>query len=460
MKVPRILKDLGIFLSLAGLYFLAGKLGLRLAFANPSATAVWPPTGIALAAFLTFGRRVWPSIFAGAFLVNLTTAGTVATTFGIATGNTLEALVGAALVERWADGRRAFTRAPTLLSFTILAAIVATVISPTLGVGSLALGGYVRWPDYGATWLTWWLGDMGGALVVAPALLLWTAQPRVRWSRAQTIEAAVLLILLVLASETVFGGPFGWGLPRYPLGFVFLPLLLWTAFRLGTREAAVAMLLLAGLAIDGTLHQTGPFVRSTPNDSLLLLQVFLAVSSVTTLAFGTLVDERRAAEARLLQLSVSDPLTGLANYRQLMTAVQGEIRRSDRTERGFAIVFLDLDKLKQVNDRHGHMVGSRALCRLAEVIRNSVRAVDTSARFGGDEFAVVLPEADEAAAWQVAHRIRERLAQDAEEPRVTVSAGVAVYPRDGATVEELVGRADRLLYEMKAHNGSPSASYP
>lgn len=453
MKVPQQAKDVALFLGLTALYFLAGKLGLQLAFAHPSATAVWPPTGIALAAFLVYGRRVWPAIFAGAFLVNVTTAGTVATAFGIATGNTLEGLVGAALVERWAGGRRAFTRAPTVASFALLAAVVATVISPSLGAGSLALGGFVEWREYGSIWLTWWLGDMGGALVVAPALLLWIANPRIRWTREQTIEAAVLLILLVLASETVFSGPFGWGVPNYPLGFVFVPLLLWTAFRLGTREAAAALLLLAGMAIDGTLHHAGPFVRDTPNESLLLLQIFLAVSSVTTLALGALVDERRAAEARLRQLSVSDPLTGLANYRQLMAALQAEIRRSDRTERPFAIVFLDLDRLKQVNDLHGHLVGSRALCRLAEVIRKSSRAVDTSARFGGDEFALVLPEADEAAAWQVAHRIRDRLAQDAEEPPVTVSGGVAVYPRDGSTVEELVGRADRILYEMKARNG-------
>ncbi len=111
-----------------------------------------------------------------------------------------------------------------------------------------------------------------------------------------------------------------------------------------------------------------------------------------------------------------------------------------------------MDKLKQVNDRYGHLVGSRALCRLAEVIRLSVRAVDTSARFGGDEFAVVLPESNEEAAWQVAHRIRDRLAAEREDPAITVSIGVAVYPRDGRTVEELVGWADRLLYQMKATN--------
>jgi diguanylate cyclase (GGDEF)-like protein len=263
----------------------------------------------------------------------------------------------------------------------------------------------------------------------------------------------MLLTLLVLTSQVVFAGPLAWPrLPTYPLGFVFLPILLWTAFRLGTREAALALLVLCGMAVDGTLRGVGPFVQATANDSLVLLDVFVAVAGLTTFVFGALVDERRAAEARLLLLSVSDPLTGLANYRQLMTVLQAEIHRSERTERPFAVVFLDLDKLKQINDRHGHLVGSRALCRLADVIKHAVRAVDTTARFGGDEFAVVLPEAGEEAAWQVAHRIRDRLTQGAEHPAISASVGVAVYPRDGNTVEALVGRADQLLYQMKARN--------
>lgn len=450
MKAPRVVRDGTLLLAIAALYFVAGKLGLRLAFANPSTTLVWPPTGIALAALLWYGKRVWPAVFAGALLVNLTTAGGIATSLGIAAGNTLEALAGCWLVVRWAGGKGAFKRASTVCAFTLLA-MLATMVSPSIGVGTLVLGHLLPWREYGAVWLTWWLGDMGGALVVAPALLLWSADWRIRWSREQSLEAAILLILLVLASQVVFGGPLAWPrVPAYPLGFVFLPVLLWTAFRLGTREAAVALLLLAGLALGGTLRGVGPLVRATPNDSLLLFSVFLVVASVTTFVFGALMDDRRAAEARLRVLAVSDPLTGLANYRHLMAVLQAEILRSDRTEHPFAIVFLDLDKLKQVNDRYGHLVGSRTLCRLAEAIRGSVRAVDTSARFGGDEFAVVLPEADEAAAWLVARRIRDRLAQDSEEPPITASMGVAVYPRDGKTVEDLVGRADRLLYEMKA----------
>src|SRR5207249_4219314 len=161
-------------------YFIAGKLGLKLAVVNANATAVWPPTGIALAALLVFGYRVWPGIFLGAFLVNITTAGSVATTIGIATGNTLEGLLGAYLINRFANGRRALERSQDVFKFATLAALLSTTVSATFGVTSLCLGGYARWTDYEPIWLTWWLGDVVGAFIVAPLLLLWSADPRVR----------------------------------------------------------------------------------------------------------------------------------------------------------------------------------------------------------------------------------------------------------------------------------------
>src|SRR2546422_6056558 len=163
---------LGVALGVGVGYFLAGKLGLAFAIVHANATPVWPPTGIALAAVLLLGRAVWPVIFAGAFFVNLTTAGSVLSSLGIAAGNTLEALVGAALVARFAGGAAVFERARNVFKFVALAGLVSTAVSATIGVTTLSLTGYARWADFGPIWLTWWLGDAAGDLVVAPVVLL------------------------------------------------------------------------------------------------------------------------------------------------------------------------------------------------------------------------------------------------------------------------------------------------
>src|SRR5438105_1232150 len=284
-----------VVFGLAAVYVLAGKLGLLLAFVHASATAVWPPTGIALAAFLLLGYRVWPGIFLGAFLVNLTTAGSVATTLGIATGNTLEGLAGAYLLNRFAHGVHAFDRPQDVFKFAALAALASTTVSPFFGVTSLALGGYANWAEYGRIWLTWWLGDAGGALIVAPVLLLWGQNPRVRWTLVQVKEVGLLLVTLVLVGLAVFGGVLPIAIQMYSLAFLCIPALVWTAFRFSPRETATAMLLLSGMAIWGTLSGFGPLARETENASLLSLQVFLGVIAVMTLALAAgMADQQRA----------------------------------------------------------------------------------------------------------------------------------------------------------------------
>jgi len=162
------------------------------------------------------------------------------------------------------------------------------------------------------------------------------------------------------------------------------------------------------------------------------------------------VTQQRKLEDHLRQQAAKDPLTGLSNYRHLIKIIDGEIKRSERTAREFAILFLDMDGLKQINDRFGHVVGSQALCRLADVLGNSSRDIDTAARFGGDEFAVVLPETGAEPASLVGRRICDSLANDGREPRLSVSVGMAVYPKDGETVDPLVDVADAALYAMKA----------
>jgi diguanylate cyclase (GGDEF)-like protein/PAS domain S-box-containing protein len=161
------------------------------------------------------------------------------------------------------------------------------------------------------------------------------------------------------------------------------------------------------------------------------------------------ITEQRALEDHLRRQALSDSLTGLANHRRLFEVLHAEICRSKRTEREFSLLLLDLDGLKEINDRFGHLVGNRALCRLAQILADCCRSVDTAARQGGDEFALVLPETGVAAATLVARRICDLLAKDTEQPRLSVSVGVASFPKDADTIGTLLYAADRALYAMK-----------
>jgi diguanylate cyclase (GGDEF)-like protein/PAS domain S-box-containing protein len=179
----------------------------------------------------------------------------------------------------------------------------------------------------------------------------------------------------------------------------------------------------------------------------------------TTLISAFDITECKRAEARAQLLAMTDPLTGLGNYRRILDVLNAEIERSGRTGRSFALLLLDLDGLKEINDRYGHLVGSRALCRLGGALRICCRAIDTVARYGGDEFSVILPETTVEAAGVVASRIREELAKDGQPPPLSISMGVVAYPQDGETIETLLQTADRKLYGMKSRDtDKPSSS--
>ncbi len=450
MTVARSVRtQLTLFAGLTLFYFSAGKLGLSLAFVHASATAVWAPTGIALWALLVFGYRLWPAILLGAFLVNVTTAGTAATSLSIAVGNTLEAVVGAYLVNRFANGRQVFDRAHDVFVFAGLAVIVSTMVSATWGVTTLAASGMAQWRDWGSIWWTWWLGDATGNVVVAPLLVLGSVERGGVWNKRKILEAVALSTAVLVVGFAVFGGLVLPGTKNYPLEFLCIPLFIWAAFRFGRREAAATVFVMACLAIWGTLRGFGPFARPSPNESLLLLQAFVGVSAIMTLALATVIAERKEVIEQLHRLASSDPLTGLPNFRHLCSVLDREITRSGRTERPFVVLFFDLDDLKGINDRQGHLAGNHALCRLADVLRHSCRALDTPARFGGDEFAVVLPETAETEARRVMQRIGEQLNAQDQDPTISVSVGLAMYPRDGSTADQLLARADQSLYRDK-----------
>jgi len=307
-------------------YFLVCKLGLRLAIVHPSATAVWPGTGIALAAILLLGYEVWPGIFLGAFAVNLTTAGSLVSSLCIASGNTLEAVLGAYLVIRFANGRNVFDRAEGIFKFFLLACVAATTVSASLGTASLALTGFRRGVQWESLWLTWWLGNMAGAILVTPCFLLWSARREAPRSGRQVVLQTVALLSLVLVGAIVFGGFPSLAGQDYPLKFICIPFVVWVAFELRPREAALAVLVFSVVAIGSALHAArGVSIR---NESLLVIQVFLSVVAMTSLLVSVAVSERNRHQETLQKAKIELEERVLDRTREL----EDRIARQERAE--------------------------------------------------------------------------------------------------------------------------------
>ena len=276
-------------------YFAAGKLGLYFASFAASATPIWPPTGIAFAAVLLLGYRIWPGIFLGAFFVNLAISGAVFTSLGIATGNTLEAVMAVYLATRYANGRKLFEHAQDFFKFVAIG-MLAAVISATIGVTSLALGGLAHWNEFVRVWMTWWLGDVGGFLLFAPFPILWIENPGLIADRRRLLEAALTLAVIALFGVMVFGGALP-GIEKYPVGFICIPILVWSAFRFGQREAATAIFVLAVSADWGMMRGHGPWARfASQISSLIMPQAFMMTIAVMTLALAAVVWERKRAQ--------------------------------------------------------------------------------------------------------------------------------------------------------------------
>jgi two-component system CheB/CheR fusion protein len=282
----------------AAAYFASAKLGLGLAVLAPQVSAVWPPTGLALAAVLLLGYRIWPAIAVGAFLANLTSQEPAATAAIIAAGNTLEALAGAWLLRR-SGLRPELDRLRDVFALVLLAAAVSTTLSASLGVVGLGLGGVVPWNQAATLWSVWWLGDAMGALVVAPLLLVWaTARPRLGWRRLG--ELAALLAVLVGVGVLVFSGV-AVRTPDRALAYAVFPLVIWAALRFGQPGATLVTAATSLMAIGGTFRSGGPFAAAGPHEGLVLVQVYLAVVAATGLVLGAAIAERDRAERRRLE---------------------------------------------------------------------------------------------------------------------------------------------------------------
>jgi diguanylate cyclase (GGDEF)-like protein/PAS domain S-box-containing protein len=564
-------------------YFAVAKLGLSFQKGHDIVSAVWPPSGVALAAAIVLGPRVAPAIFVAALLSNATSGTGVATSAGIATGNAIAPLVGAALLAR-ADFRPALRRVRDVMALALLGAAVSTAVNATIGTATLLAAGVAHADSLWAFWRVWWLGDLTGVLLVAPPLLLlatvWREGRRpgprdpARVAEASLLAAALISVMLVVLHEGV------------TLAFPIFPLIVLASMRFHQAGAVLSALAVSTIAVIYTADGKGPFTGGAPDLDLLSAQVFVGLAALTGLLVAAMrtewestedvlarledseralaeaqrlagigswdwdvvadtttwsdelyrivgveratfeigyesyfermhpddrdplrraletalrdaapfqlehrvtrpdgeertiesrgrvevdangrvvrilgtgqdVTERRVAEQQLEHQALHDPLTDLPNRALFLDRLQHALTRSRRPGSSLAVYFCDVDDFKNVNDSLGHDAGDELLVALPPRLREGLRAGDTVARFGGDEFVILCEDLHtEGEAVRIAERLAEAfrlpITLDGRPHHLSVSVGV-VYVKGGtASATEVLRDADAAMYRAKA----------
>src|SRR6266704_175002 len=341
---------------LAAVYFSAAKLALLAAIPPGYATAVWPPSGIAVASLLLLGTRIWPGIWLGASLVNITVQSSLVAATLMGAGNTLEALAGAALVRAFIGLPGPFRHGEDVVKFVAIAAASATVAA-TVAAAPLAFVHSLESPELLWNWWTWWQGDTVGIIIVTPLILGWAARARPAWTPRKIAEGSLLVCLLSGVMYAVFG---------------------------------------AGMA---------SYIPSLPS---------------------------------------------LYNRRFLQDYLERELIRARRERAPLALIMMDLDRFKRINDSAGHPAGDQVLVQVGALLKRHVRGSDIACRYGGEEFAVVLPKTTLESARRRSAEICSAIRREAELLRgVTASLGVALCPAHATDAEALLRAADHALYEAK-----------
>ncbi len=445
-------------LALALGYFLAARFGLWLAAAmNSSVSAVWPASGLAIAGLVLLGWRYWPAILAGAFFASLIIfPWYVALAIGV--GCSLEALAALWLLNRSGGFHAALDRVQDVVKLAFFAAPLACAVSASVGIA--ALGGTHLLPsnELAQKWFMWWMGDMMGCLLVAPALMVWWVHRRQAIHLWIAFEASAILVLM-LASV---GASVLTGVDQNH--YVLFAFLIWAALRFGVPGVTLVTLAAATVGMATAFRpMAGTFTYATLFD----MQILLSIIALSGLLVAAALAERKHSEWRLDRLARFDSLTGLANRAAFQEQMERTTAHVQRHGGNVALLYLDLDRFKQINDTLGHQAGDQLLQIMATRIQASVRSEDFVARIGGDEFTVlVVGEHAARAAAAVAQKILQAMAEPLtlldRDYVMSASIGIGVLRSTSSTIggtpamlddaQELLRHADTAMYRAKQQN--------
>jgi diguanylate cyclase (GGDEF)-like protein len=439
----------------AAAYFAAGKLALWGGVSPSTAGAAWPAAGFALACVLLYGYRVWPGVWLGAALLDVSLGSSPLVAALLGAGAALEAFAAAALVRRCIGLPRTFERGEDAVEFVAIAGLTSMIAATAAAAAAWPLSHAPQALAW--AWWTRWQADAIGIVIAAPLVLGWSAPSGASWSRDRILEISCLAAPMLAATHAIFGDGLPSGLPALPLTFVILPFVIWAALRFEQREVATLNALVCALAVWHTLAGRGPFASMPQQTSALLLLAFTSTTVITGLVLNAVAGERsRAIEAlakalkSLREDAIRDPLTNLYNRRFLQDYLSRELIRAEREEIRVAVIMIDLDHFKRVNDTKGHGVGDIVLMEVAALLKRHIRGSDIACRYGGEEFTLVLPNATAQSARSRAEAICSAVREESDRLMgVTASLGVAIFPTHASDADALLRAADRALYEAK-----------
>lgn len=443
----------------AFVYWAAAKLSIGLAIPPGYASAVWPPSGIALAAVLLLGARVWPGVWVGAALANVAVESSLLTAVSIATGNTLEALAACALMRRHAVDPGRFEHAQDVFKFIVFCA-VGGAVAATVAMLPLAIGHPLSRAEGLRNWWTWWQGDVAGMLICAPLLLSLVKGDATAWRPEKKLEAVFFGFLLLAAAAAITAGK-GTHFAPFSLTFVALPFIIWAASRFGQREVTATIAVVCAVAVSYLLDHRDLFPTLPLNELLLMFLAFISIVVTTGLVLVAAFAESRRA---LDDLTHHDPVTGLPNIALFRDRLARMLEVAGEKGERVVVAVMGIDRFKAVNDALGWQAGDEVLLQIARHLTGDASEDGLVARLNGVQFAMagrgIENERDAARA------VEERLgrwfglpfAVGESELRLAARMGIAFSPEDGVRPDTLLLNAESALKKAKAA-GEPYLFY-